>query len=222
MKNIRLARVLAIVLMLAMVIGAFAGCGKKTDEELIRGKWAATIEFEKAMEAVLSESDADMFKDLDFSDISMDMNLEFKEDGTYAISVEKENAENAVKTMMERMVPALKEAIRTALAEGSGVDASEVTDEMMDSVLAYFGVDSWDAMAEVFMEQVDTDEMLKNINQTGKYLIKDGKLYTSTDDKDPAETEGQTYELNGKTLKITLAGKDVPDFMKELTFQRVG
>jgi outer membrane protein assembly factor BamB len=61
------------------------------------------------------------------------------------------------------------------------------------------------------------------IERFGFPVFKDGKLYLSHDaESDPAEQEGTEFSVNAKTLTLKLQGKDVPDFLKELVFKRVG
>jgi len=226
MKKIRMARVLAVVLMLTMVVTAFVGCGgksNKTPEELIVGKWESVIDFQKVMESAMeSEDDASMLEGIDFSGITMKMGAEFKADGTYAVNVDKESGETAMKQMVEKLVPALKEMIKQEII-ASGTDASEVTDEMLDGMLAMFNVDSWDALGDMFIEEMDTDEIFGEINSAGKYLIKDGKLYLSqTADGDPAQEEGAEFTVTDKNLTFKAPGEDTPEYLRELTFNRVG
>ena len=57
-------------------------------------------------------------------------------------------------------------------------------------------------------------------------MLKDGKLYTSNalDEEITEQSDIDLYELSGNTLKLTSQQnqEDVPDFMKEITFTRVG
>lgn len=233
MKKIRMARVLALVLMLAMVVCAFVGCGgkggsKKTDAELIVGKWETAIDFGKVMDDAMKEAgeEAEMLGDMDFSGITMKMNAEFKADGTYTMEVDKASGETAMKQMVEKLVPALKEAFRQQMAAFSEDPNAEITDEMLDGMLAMMGVDSWDALGDMFVQEMDADEMFKEANLSGKYLLKDGKLYMTTDaDGDPAEEEGTEYKISDKSLTIQTpqnADEEVPEYLKNLTFSRVG
>ena len=224
MKKIRMSRVLAVALMLAMMVTAFVGCGgKKSDNEKIVGNWETTIDFQKALEDSMDAEDAGMLEGLDFSGITMKMTAQFKEDGTYALDVDKASAEDAMKQMITQLVPALKELIRNEIASASEIEPSEVTDEQLDQVLAFFGAESWDALGDLFSAEMDVDEVVKNINTSGKYLLKEGKLYMSTTpDGDPAAEEGSEYTLTDKTLTIKVPGDDVPEYMQQLTFNRVG
>ena len=74
--------------------------------------------------------------------------------------------------------------------------------------------------------EMDADEMFADSDWSGKYLIKDGKLYMTTDeDSDPAEEDGTEYKVSEKSLTIQTpqnGDEETPDFLKELTFTRIG
>lgn len=230
MKKIRITRVLALVMMLAVILGSFAGCGKggsqKTDQERIVGKWVATIDFEKVIkESIGSTEGGEVFEDVDFSGISMKMNAEFQADGTYAVTLDKDSAEGAIREMANRMVPALKEMIRESLAEGMGVDVSEVTDDQLDAMLPYLGVESWDDLADLMMASVSVDDLTSSGNFSGKYMVKDGKFYSAGSGEVTEQSESMRYEFkddNTLVLHVEDASEDVPEFMHALTFKRVG
>lgn len=231
MKKIRIVRVLAAVMMLAMMLGVFAGCGgkggakQKTDEELIVGKWEAKIDFQQVMEEAMKDSeDAEMFKDVDFSGITMRMTAEFGADKTYRMDMDKASAETAVKEMVSRLIPVLKNEIRKSMAEGMGVTPEEITDEQLDQMLPYLGVDSWDALGDMMTEGMNTEEMFKDADLDGKYMLKDGKFYSAQEGEVSEQSESMRYELNGDTLVLHIedTADDVPDFMKVLTFKRIG
>ena len=230
MKKIRMTRVLALAMALVMAL-ALVACGgtksgpKKTDEELIVGKWETNIDFGKVMEDAMKEAgdEAQMLGDVDFSGITMKMNAEFKADGTYTIAVDKASGEAAMKQLVEKLVPALKEVFRQMMADQAG--GQEVTDEMLDSALAMMGAESWDDLGDMFLQEMDTDEMFAETNKTGKYLIKDGKLYLAEGEDDPAEAEGTEYKVSDKSLTIEVpqeGDEEVPEYLRNLTFNRVG
>jgi hypothetical protein len=91
-----------------------------------------------------NEEDAEMLGDIDFSGITMKMAAEFKADGTYTTEVDKTSAETAMKQLVEKLIPALKEVFRQQMAALSEDPNAEVTDEMLDGVLSMMGVDSWE------------------------------------------------------------------------------
>ena len=231
MKKNHVSRILAMAMALVMILCAFTGCGKssqKQDESLIIGKWQTSVDLAGVMEDALDDSDmteeAQIFGDTDLSGITMLLNMEFKEDGTYTVSLDNASGEEAVKQMAQRMIPALKEYLRGVYASSTGADASAVTDEELDLLLPQMGMESWDDMSEMIMGEIDTYEMFSEANAAGKYMLKDGKLYTtdSVDEEATVLSKASDYELSENSLKLMSKGDDVPSFLEELTFTRVG
>ena len=230
MKKNHVSRILAMAMALVMILCAFTGCGKssqKQDESLIIGKWQTSVDLAGVMDEALKDSDmteeAEIFGDTDLSGITMLLNMEFKEDGTYTVSLDNASGEDAVKQMAQRMIPALKEYLRGVYASSTGADASAVTDEELDLLLPQMGMESWDDMGEMIMGEIDTDEMFAEANSAGKYMLKDGKLYTtdSVDEEATVLSEASEYELSENSLKLMSKGDDVPSFLEELNFTRV-
>ena len=257
MKKNRMTRLLAILMMLAMVAGALTGCfgegnetkddpaaqsgdegngktepGKndpppvvKTDADLIIGRWEAQIDLEDAFAQGLGESEgAELFADLDFSGIYMEMDMEFRDDGTLNMEVDRASVEAAMNTLVDRIVEAFPEIIRSEIAKQAGVDVSEVTDEVLDLVLEQMGMESWDDVGEMLRSQIDLDDMFEDTEFHGYYLVKDGTLYTNQYDEATEDDEPMRYELDGDTLVLHPEDNndDLPAFMYNLTFRRVG
>ena len=241
MKKFHLTRVLAVVMMLAMVLGALAGCGskdddedeKKSDAELIVGKWEGKLEFEKVFEAMgqaEGEAEAQMFmallEDIDTSDLAIKVKAEFKADGTYTADLDGKSMESAMKTLMTRLTSdekAVKKLLRAVIAEGAGMDPSQITDDMMEQVREQAGASSWKEVGEMLAQQLEGKEFRSDDNsKEGKYMFQDGKLYMSDDvdtDPDPDEDDGKDYKVtkNSLTLEIEKDGAEL-----DVTFKRAG
>ena len=224
MKTNRMSRMLALALALIMVLCAFTGCGKKNEDQIV-GKWQSSLKFSDVMEEALKQEEdaAELFADADFSGIEMLMVMECKEDGTYALNFDQASGEEAVKKMAEVLIPNLKELMRKEVASSTG---SDVTDEELDSMLSMMGMESWDDFGDMIMKEINPSEIFSEAAAEGKYMLKDGKLYTSNalDEEITEQSDIDLYELSGNTLKLTSQQnqEDVPDFMKEITFTRVG
>ena len=237
MKKRRLTRVMTLALALAVALCALAGCGKaskKSDAELIVGKWEGSIDIATAIDAAgkamggsgsQAESIVELFKEIDISGISVKMNTEFKADGTFTSEVDGSSYETAMNTLLDRMTENLPEIMRKYVAEAAGVDVSEITDDVLDRVLAGAGVSSWEEFGEMIAQQVkgkDFAGQVEGMKRSGKYAVKDGLLYTTEDpDKDPAEEEGTAYKVSENSLTLTVR-QDKPAFELEVTFKRAG
>ncbi len=213
-KNV--IRIAALAVLLVMTAALFTACAQK-DEKVILGKWQTVVDFGSVAVDEMDEL-KEQFGDFDLSGITMTMFLEFSEDGTYNLSLEKESAEKAMKEMVERMKPAFENMLKSLIAEMSGVDVSAVTDEQINAMLTLMEVGSMDEFVNSMTEDMDTEEMLKDANKSGKYLLKDGKLYMSDSvDKEPADGDLVKYELTPKQLKLDAENKDdVPEELSAL------
>lgn len=235
MKKISLVRLLAAVMTLALALGALSGCGKKNGEnkpdpyagmpaeELVVGKWETKVEFSQLLNDTLTGENAGMFQNVSFSGITVTVNAEFKADGTYAMAADKTSVEDAVKQAGDRSVPALKELIRQEIAEGAGIDASQVTDQEVDAMLPIIGIQSWDELGDMLVETMDADNLLRNINRSGRYLYKDGMLYmTASDEEATVDSDAWKCEVSGQsmTLHAEKVAKSTPDFLRQPTFSR--
>ena len=227
MKKIRLFRVTALVMALVMLACALAGCGSsKSDEELIVGKWKTDIDLGKVMaESMKGVKDSDVLAGLDFTGLTLQFNAEFRADGTYTLAPDQASGQAAVGQMKEKMVAALKDYIRGLYAEGVGISPEEVTDEQMDALLTKLGVGSWEKWGETISQELDADKLFGKAVAEGRYLLKDGKLCTSDSVDKEADEKGDVSlcQVSAKTLKLQAEkAEDVPEFMRELTFSRVG
>ena len=224
MKNHHMSRILTLALALIIVLSILTGCGKK-DEELIIGKWETNINFSDLMEEALKE-DAEaeeLLGGADFSGITMLMTMEFKEDGTYSLSMDQASGEEAFKQMAERLIPNLKEVMREEYANATGVGPEAVTDEDLESMLTMMGMSSWDDFGDMILGQMDTEELFSEANASGNYKLKGGKLYTtdSLDTEVSDQSEVDLYEVTETTLKLHAQDtEDTPSFLKELTLTR--
>ncbi len=207
-------KTIALLLALLMCLTLF-GCGGKDDKdnndnekfdpaEALIGKWTTEMDVEKIIN--LSQPDmgdnASQFMDV-FKGITMKLNLEFKEDNKFVLSMDKDSAEQVSSQMTEN----LRKMLPGMLAAQFGIDES-----MLESVMASQGM-SLDDMMDSMMKNMDMGEAFSE-NMEGAYRYEDGKLYLKADTDDEAgenEEVTMTVEISKKELKIT----DVKGNMEE-------
>ena len=131
-----------------------------------------------------------------------------------------------MKTLMTRLTSdekAVKKLLRAVIAEGAGMDPSQITDDMMEQVREQAGASSWKEVGEMLAQQLEGKEFRSDDNsKEGKYMFQDGKLYMSDDvdtDPDPDEDDGKDYKVtkNSLTLEIEKDGAEL-----DVTFKRAG
>ena len=198
----KLMKLLSLVLVLALVLSLAACSGKAAS---IVGKWSTTMDMDKLLE---SESAADkddeegmgalleMFGGM-FKGVSLKMNLELKEDGTYEMSSDEESVKAAAAAMKENM----KTALPGILAGVYGCSEDE-----LEAKLAENGSSLEEAMAQMG-DMFDADSMAEEFggdnNEKGTYTYEDGKLTLKSDDAEENDSMVWVVELSATELKVT-------------------
>ena len=226
MKKSIILRAAALALAVVMTAVLFAAC-KPKDEKVILGKWETVADLSKLGGEELEQLTTEI-GDIDLSGLTLKMSIEFKEDGTYATDIDKASADAALGTLIERMTPAITETLKKAIAESMGMDASSLSDEDLDSFMSMAGMGSLADFVGSITEEIDSDKLIEESTTKGRYLLKDGKLYTtdSVDEEVGDKADVVIYELSATELKISAENEDdVPEGMKgmlPMTFTKVG
>ena len=205
MKNVKriAALLLALVMVFALCACSDSGSGKdknkddkvekvekKTDAELIVGTWEAKLDMGEYFD-MLMDSDPEMAlmaAYFDFSGVELAVNYEFDKDGSYQLSFSVADEEK-LKMVLRK---AIEKVVNDMLA-GTGYTIEEAAAEEGMTVDAFF-----DAMLEEI--GFDSQELLSDSNESGSYVIKDGKLYFAEDGDDIDEDDYVEYKLKGDKL----------------------
>ena len=192
-------KVLALLLAMMMVAALFAGCGSKgnkesaekdtrSDAEKIVGTWKGEVDMSDVMQAQAGD-------EMEIKDFKVEVTYEFKEDGTYATQVSEESVGKAMESLIDSLLPYLKENMKTE-AEALGMS--------VDQLLEAYGMTE-DDLGELMLSMVDTSSMMDNLKREGKYQVKDGKIYINADTQEELDesTYGE-YTLKGDTLTLTV------------------
>ena len=193
-------KIFALMLAALMLVGVLAACGgdkASVSDGGLEGKWRTTLDMTEEVNQDLADGELGEF--MEFSDLGVDLVLEFKGDGTYSMTVD----EDALADTMESVKTQFKEGMSNYLAEMMpGVDLD------LDELMAEMGLD-----LDELVDSVDMASELREYNMAGQYKAEGGKLYLSESaDEEPPVDEYDVYILDGDTL--TMNG--------EIVFQRVG
>lgn len=219
-------RAAALTLVLVMAAALFAACGQD-DGKLILGRWTATAEGGKYAAEDFEEY-GEYLDGLDLSDITLKLYMEFKEDGTYTAEIDEESAKAAVDAMFERMKPAFADMMKKEMAESMEMDPEEMTDETFNSLLSMAGLGSMDDIFDSMKADMDPEEIFGDSSSSGKYMLKDGKLYMSDSPDEAAdeETDCVSCKLTPATLTLDAAeNEEVPEGLEDMlpiTFTKLG
>ncbi len=228
----RIQKMAALVLAAVCMLAALAGCGekkeperKKTDVELITGRWETAFDVSETVKEQAAALD-NLFADADFTGLGLPYQITFNADGTYTAGIPADGAQRLLRDAAARMAVVMKEQTRRELAEQQHVKPEEIGDEQLDGYVGMIGYGTWEDMCLERLEAIDLTALLETESITGKYALKDGLLCLSGDAATEAAAAGWSspYQLDGKTL--TLSGGDtdgLPGFVTfPATFSRIG
>ena len=150
-----LSTLIAVLIVVCTVL-ALASCGSGGS---IVGKWAAKLDFEKAL-AASGEEAAQAISALgaDLSGYSVDLNVEFKEDGKYTASVDKDQLKEVMREMMNGLLDTLVSQMGISI----------------DDYLQMAGYSSVDEALDAMMEQ--SGDSLNGMSAEGDYTYENGTL----------------------------------------------
>lgn len=173
--------VLAVVLCVACF--ALTACSKSDDQKLI-GTWETKVDITSTMMG--DESDQEAVAKYYPNGLTVSFGFTFKADKTMTMAITDDSIEAFKNTMIEGM--------KLQMADMLGDSATEFLSEM--------GYDSLDAyVEESASEMFDVSEMKAETAKSGKYEVKDGKLFLYEDKID--ENDYAKYEfVNDNEFKI--------------------
>lgn len=194
MKNTKFFRLTAIIMTLVLVLAAvfaFAACKKdgkegkdkdgegskpaKTDAELIVGSWTTSIDITDAIKGGLLEGIGEDVT-IDIPKTTVKLTATFNADGTYTTEADKADAQKAIDNTFDALYPVFVDMLKQQIAASAGVSADDITDEMLDQALATAGYGSLEAFYDTVKAEVSVDDLVKEMNASGSYELKDGKI----------------------------------------------
>lgn len=185
------------VLLLTLCL-LLSGCGKSDKDKLI-GTWKADVDMTDIInESIAEDPDAaDYFK---VDSFGMTLLFTFEEDGSYQITADQDAFADACDGLIDTIADGTKAYLEAlALEEGLELDA--------DAMLGLLGL-SMDDFMDGMIDRDDLKSLVADVEDSGKFEAKDGKLYTTLDD-----TDYIAYEFVSDTeLRFTeVGGEDASD-----------
>ena len=176
-----------------------AGVTDNDAAELIIGKWHG--EFSAADFGTQDEIGlGDLLKEL-----KLEMNMEFKKDGTAEVEIPEESINNYVDTFVkvykENIIP-----LTEASLEGTGMTLEQYFDQLEMTQEEYIAEIEKQMNAETMKQQLTGETCM-----TGTYKIEDGKLFliSNEPDEDEEEPEGIAFTISTDTLTLTQEGVSI-------------
>lgn len=187
----KLQKFLALALCLALAACLFAGCSKQS---LPVGTWKTNLDMtdlikEEAMAGADPET-AELVESMNLSDLTMELVMDLKQDGTYEMKV----SEESMSAMEDKIIAGLKDALVEELA-AEGYDAETLKDAGLDM----------DALIEDMISEEDLDmtSAAEEFQSSGKYKVEGNKLFLSDESGAYADDDYLVFTTNGNTLTVT-------------------
>lgn len=204
-----ITRITAVLLIIATMF-AFSGC--LTREDLVfRGSWKGTIDLstviDESMKEILDEAETTGYLT---DKVTVDILFDFNKDGTYSAKIDEESVENAVQKFSDIMKNLVREQVEILIADEGYYDVDAFFEEN-------YGTDFDEYFENYIQGNGVADEIRESLSSekaNGKFIAKDGKLYTSDDvSNDPDMSEYIEYTIgNGKiTLVKSSDSEDYSD-----------
>ncbi len=190
MKKTKIKKAVALLLVM-MMIAALTACSGNS----IVGKWKYRLDFSKYAEQMtgsgleaLDDTQKTYYEEFlkAFDDASVDIIIEFKDDGTFTINMD----EDSVKAAEDK----IKEGLRTALPKAFTAMGIDIDSYLTDAKI------TMEQFVENALQSLNLSELQTSLN-SGKYRYEDGKIYTGEDEVD--ESSYLVVELKNDTLTVT-------------------
>ena len=150
-------RILACLMIVAMMAVMLAGC-KPTQEELLQGTWTGTADLAVAYETLLAGADPAMTGHIDIKSFTVEVTLEFREDGTYTWDVNEDHLRIGAANM------------RDAFAEGLATYLQIETGESMDKLLLVSGM-TMDELMDTYFDSDMESVVRRMLCSSGTYEL---------------------------------------------------
>ena len=189
-KLISVLLALAMILSMAAMMtacGDDSGDGEGEGKVTIEGNWQAEVDFLDMMMDLLG--DEGLAEHIKMDKFSMVLIYEFKEDGTYEASVDK----NALEDTLEDFVDAVYEGTLKYLEEAMEEQGLMTLEEYLDVIGT-----TKEELKENIAASLTAEALTEGMNIKGNYKLKDGKLYFTEDEDEKVSDETQYY-----TVKLT-------------------
>lgn len=209
----RIVKTAALALAAACLLASLTGCleQKKTDAELIVGRWETAFDVSGTVKSAVTERDGS-FADADFTGLGLPYQIAFTEDGTYTAGIPADGTERLLRDAAGRMAPVMKERVRRELAEAQQAAPEEISDERLDGYVGMIGYGTWEDMCldllQSMLFSMDVDGMFAAETVSGRYMLAEGRLFLSDGPEIAADTQSRSAAFRVDENTLTLSSGD--------------
>ena len=199
-------RILACLVILAMVAAMLVGC-KPTQEEMLQGSWKGTADLAMAYETMLAGADPAMTGHIDIKSFTVELTLKFHEDGTYSWEVNEDHLRIGTANMKD------------AFAKGLATYLEIETGESMDDLLRVSGMTMDELMATYFDPDME-GVVRRMLCSSGTYEL-DRDTLTLVDQTRFVIFEGEISVTEDKLSLKNGVGSELVTHLVPMTFSKV-
>lgn len=178
-----IATLMAMVLLLSL-----CGCGDESKK--VVGKWAYDIDLQ---DMIMEEMGSEEFADFK-STLPVTLYFDFQDGGKLELTIDEDAFLDAYDNWLGDFCSFAADYLYQ-----TGAD-SGMTKEDVDSM---FGGNAEDYFRDMMNQEVNAEDLVKEMKNSGVWEAKGGKLYISEGDKIEANTY-DNYKIDGDTMTLTL------------------
>ena len=195
-------KIVSILMILAMAV-LFCGCGGSggSDKDAFVGTWNATMDvtefFNSTIQESIAQGDDDMASYFNIDKFELPLVFTFNEDDTYTMTADKDGLSSTMDAVKSNIKDGFMKYLEDMVAD-QGLDMS------VDEVLQLMGYDLDELIEEAIGSEL-VDAMVAEIETSGKWEVKGGKLNMTDSMSDTEMGEFGSYKIdsNGITLNLT-------------------
>ena len=211
MKHRWMALPLALGLTLTLALTA---CSSSDPKEKLVGTWSGQVDVMEQVVERMRLTAPEIADELGMENFYIPLEMEFREDDTYTLTVDQEKLDQSVDELIQKAVDATMVYMEQMLKEQG------ITDMTVDEVLAQSGMDreSFTDLMEQSMGNLSSS-VVQQIQTEGQYRLEGNQVYTSDDkDTEPGSDGATPYTLDGDKLNMDFSNVS----LGEVTFTRGG
>lgn len=193
---------------------ALTACSSSDPKEKLVGTWSGQVDVMEQVVEGMRLTAPEIADELGMENFYIPLEMEFREDDTYTLTVDQEKLDQSVDELIQKAVDATLVYMEQSLKEQG------ITDMTVDEALAQSGMDrdSFTALMKASMGQLSA-AVAEQIKTEGQYRADKEKLYTSdSTDAKPGDSQYNPYTLDGDALTMDFSEQE----MGQVTFSRGG
>lgn len=193
---------------------ALTACSSSDPKEKLVGTWSGQVDVMEQVVEGMRLTAPEIADELGMENFYIPLEMEFREDDTYTLTVDQEKLDQSVDELIQKAVDATLVYMEQSLKEQG------ITDMTVDEALAQSGMDreSFTALMKASMGQLSA-AVAEQIKTEGQYRADKEKLYTSdSTDTKPGDSQYNPYTLDGDALTMDFSQQE----MGQVTFSRGG